>query len=149
MRTLYAEGELGRYLRNALRSAASAELLKPVADAVAIVLGTTAAGGTQDELERAIDTFPSGGTCAEPFERNARFAAAEFALDQAELDILLLALRARRGRQLARSASSRGSAAPFRPSWASRLASSRRCLVWISTRCGSVWRPARVCAAAV
>jgi transitional endoplasmic reticulum ATPase len=102
MSTPYAERELGHYLRNALRSEASAQLLKPVADAAAVVLGTATLGGTSQDLERAIDTFPSSGTYAEPFERNARYAAAEFALDEAELDILLLALRVRRGRQLAR-----------------------------------------------
>ena len=102
MSTPYAEWELGRYLRNALRSKASAQLLKPVADAAAVVLGTAAPGGTAEELERAIHAFPSSGTYAEPFERNARYAAVEFALDEAELDILVLALRVRRGRQLAR-----------------------------------------------
>lgn len=102
MSTPYAERELGHYLRNALRSEASAQLLKPVADAAAVVLGTATPGGTSQDLERAIDTFPSSSTYAEPFERNARYAAAEFGLDEAELDILLLALRVRRGRQLAR-----------------------------------------------
>jgi AAA+ superfamily predicted ATPase len=105
MTTPSAEGELGRYLRNALRSAASAELLKPIADAAAVVLGTAAPGGTPEELERAIDAFPQSGSYAKPFERNAHFAAAEFALDEAERDILLLALRLRGGRQLARFAS--------------------------------------------
>ena len=104
MNTPYAERELGRYLRNALRSAASAELLKPIADAAATMLGTAAPGGTAEELERAIDALPPSASCAEPFERNAQFAAAEFALDETEFDILLLALRLRRGRQLARFA---------------------------------------------
>ena len=53
MSTPYAEWELGRYLRSTLRSAASAQLLKSVADA-AVVLGTTASGGTSQNLERAI-----------------------------------------------------------------------------------------------
>ena len=102
MSTPSAEGELGWYLRNALHSEASAELLKPIADAAAGVLGTAAPGGTAEELERALAALPSSQASAEPLERNARFAAAEFNLVQAELDILLLALRLRRGRQLAR-----------------------------------------------
>jgi hypothetical protein len=105
MTTPSAEWELGRYLRNALHSAASAELLKPIADVAAVVLGTATPGGTPEELERAIDAFPVSGSYAKPFERNAHFAAVEFALDEAELDILLLALRLRGGRQLGRFAS--------------------------------------------
>ena len=95
-------GSLGSYLCNALRSPASAELLKPVADALATLLGTAAPGGTAAELETAIDALLDQGASPEPLERNARFAAAEFELSDVELDILLLALRARRNRQLSR-----------------------------------------------
>ena len=100
--TTPATGSLGSYLRNALRSPASAELLKPIADALATLLGTAAPGGTVAELETAIDALPDQGASPEPLERNARFAAAEFELSAVELDILLLALRTRRNRQLSR-----------------------------------------------
>ena len=97
-----AAGSLGSYLRNSLRGSASAELLKPVADALATLLGTAAPGGTAAELEAALDALPDPGASPEPLERNARFAAAEFELSEVELDILLLALRTRRNRQLSR-----------------------------------------------
>jgi hypothetical protein len=137
MSTPYAERELGHYLRNALRSEAAAQLLKPVADAAAVVLGTATPGGTSQDLERAIDAFPSRGTHAEPFERNARYAAAEFALDEAELDILLLALRVRRGRQLARFGSA-----------VQAIVGEPSCSAAILMGCSSVWRRGRACAAA-
>jgi AAA+ superfamily predicted ATPase len=102
MSTPSPEGELSWYLRNALRSEASAELLKQIADAGAVMLGTTTPGGTAEELDRALAACPPRRSGSEPLERNARFAAAEFALSDVELDILLLALRLRRGRQLGR-----------------------------------------------
>ena len=101
--TTQAAGSLGSYLRNVLRSPASAELLKPVADALATLLGTASPGGAAAELEAAIDALPNARSSrGEPLERNARFAAAEFDLSDVELDILLLALRMRRDRQLSR-----------------------------------------------
>jgi len=102
MMTPSADGTLGWYLRNALRSDASADLLKPVADAAVAVLGTATSGGTADELGRALDALPQVRSGAEPLERNARFAAAEFDLSEVEFEVLLLALRLRRSRPLAR-----------------------------------------------
>jgi SpoVK/Ycf46/Vps4 family AAA+-type ATPase len=95
-------GITGAYLRNTLRSTASAELLKPVADALAALLGNASPGDTLAELEAALDALPVACASQEPLERNALFAAAEFDLSGAELDILLLALRMRRDRPLAR-----------------------------------------------
>ena len=115
MATLSAEPALGWYLRNALHSEASAELLTPIADAVSASLAAapsvkddgaganTAPPATAAALGCVLAAFadlPPFGS--ESFERNARFGAAEFALAPAELDILLLALRLRRGRHLAR-----------------------------------------------
>ena len=102
MITPSADGTLGWYLRNALHSDASADLLKPVADAAVAMLGTVTPGGTADELGRALDALPLVRSGAEPLERNARFAAAEFDLSDVELEVLLLALRLRRSRPLAR-----------------------------------------------
>lgn len=95
-------GSFASYLRNALRSAASAALLRPVADALATLPGAAAPGSTAPELEAALDTLPGTDPSPEPLERNARFAAAEFDLSNVELDILLLALRMRRNRALSR-----------------------------------------------
>jgi AAA+ superfamily predicted ATPase len=91
---------LGPYLRNALRSSAEAELRKPVADALAALLGIAAPSGT--ELEAALASLPVADARPEPLARNARFAAAEFGLSETEFDILLLALRMRRDRALLR-----------------------------------------------
>ena len=102
MITPAAEGPLGRYLRNALHSEASAELLKPIADVASTVLGVALREGTPKELDRALDALPPPCPGGEPLERNAGFAAAEFGLSGIELDILLLALRLRRSRSLAR-----------------------------------------------
>jgi AAA+ superfamily predicted ATPase len=66
------------------------------------MLGTATPGGTAEELDRALPTSPAPRSGSEPLERNARFAAAEFALVDVELDILLLALRLRRRRHLVR-----------------------------------------------
>jgi hypothetical protein len=60
------------------------------------------AGGTADELDRALDALPLVRSGAEPLERNARFAAAEFDLADVELEVLLLALRLRRSRLISR-----------------------------------------------
>jgi SpoVK/Ycf46/Vps4 family AAA+-type ATPase len=100
MSTPSAEGELSWYLRNALHSEASAELLKPVADMAAVILGSATPGSTAEELDRALATSPAPRSRSEPLERNARFAATEFTLVDVERDILLLALRLRRRRQL-------------------------------------------------
>jgi len=97
-----AEGILGQYLRNALHSEASAELLKPIADVAPTVLGTVLADATAESLDRALGALPRPRPGGEPLERNARFAAAEFGFSGIELDILLLALRLRRNRSLAR-----------------------------------------------
>jgi len=102
MSTPSAEGQLSWYLLNALNSEASAELLRPIADAAAVLLGTATPGGTAAELARALAAAPAPQSGSEPLERNARFAAAEFALADLERDILLLALRLRRRRDLAR-----------------------------------------------
>jgi len=97
-----AEGILGQYLRNALHCDASAELLKPIADAAPTVLGAALADATDESLDRALGALPPPYPGGEPLERNARFAAAEFGFSHIELDILLLALRLRRNRSLAR-----------------------------------------------
>jgi len=102
MVTPTASGALGGYLRNALRSEVSAELLKPVADAASAVLGAIPPRGTAEELERALASTPVPGSGGEPLERNARFAAAEFGLSEVEFDVLRLALHLRRNRPLAR-----------------------------------------------
>jgi AAA+ superfamily predicted ATPase len=94
------ERQLGWYLRNTLHSEASAELLRPIAETAAVLLGTATPGSTAEELDRALADLPSIGT--EPLERNARFAAVEFGLSEVELEVLLLALRLRRSRQLVR-----------------------------------------------
>ena len=91
---------LGPYLHNALRSSASAELRKPVADALAALLGIAAPSGA--ELEAALDSLPVADARPELLARNARFAPAEFGLSETEFDILLLALRMRRDRALRR-----------------------------------------------
>lgn len=102
MVTPTAPGALGGYLRNALRSEASAELLKPVTDAASVVLGAIPPSGTAEELERALASSLVPGSGDEPLERNARFAAAEFGLSEVEFDVLRLALHLRRNRPLAR-----------------------------------------------
>ena len=93
MATLSAEPALGWYLRNALHSEASAELLTPIADAVSASLAAapsvkddgaganTAPPATAAALGCVLAAFadlPPFGS--ESFERNARFGAAEFAL---------------------------------------------------------------------